>query len=152
MQLLLFTVLLSIISDNYIEKNIFKAKIMESITGIPASIQLAQAIIESGGGKSHISIHSNNHFAIKYYPGAPMKTTNTYFVDRNNIKWRSYQSVWHSYLDHSIFLSYHYPQLRYQSVTTCNQLKGYGSKKGYWKHVHNYIIKHKLYLYDSYRD
>ncbi len=129
MQLLLFTVLLSIISDNYIEKNIFKAKIMESITGIPASIQLAQAIIESGGGKSRISIHSNNHFAIKYYSGAPMKTTNTYFVDRNNIKWRSYQSVWHSYLDHSLFLSYHYPQLRYQSVTTCNQLKGYGSKR-----------------------
>ena len=86
MQLLLFTLILSIISDNYIEKNIIKAKIMESITGIPASIQLAQAIIESGGGKSHISIHSNNHFAIRYYPGAPMKTTNTYFVDRNNVK------------------------------------------------------------------
>ena len=48
MQLLLFTLILSIISDNYIEKNIIKAKIMESITGIPASIQLAQAIIESG--------------------------------------------------------------------------------------------------------
>ena len=34
-------------------------------TGIPASIKLAQGILESGAGKSELSVNANNHFGIK---------------------------------------------------------------------------------------
>ena len=34
-------------------------------TGIPASIKLAQGILESGCGKSQLAINANNHFGIK---------------------------------------------------------------------------------------
>ncbi|MCB0515927.1 MAG: glucosaminidase domain-containing protein, partial [Bacteroidetes bacterium] len=33
--------------------------------GIPASIKLAQAILETGAGKSYLAVSGNNHFGIK---------------------------------------------------------------------------------------
>ncbi len=44
--------------------------VMESIrTGIPASIKLAQGILESGNGQSKLALTSNNHFGIKWRSG-----------------------------------------------------------------------------------
>lgn len=134
--------------EEYIQKHLFKAKILEILTGIPTSLQLAQSLVETGGGKSYIAKHSNNHFGIKYFPNA-ISYTNTFFIDRRQVKWRSYINTWHSFIDHALFLSHHYPQLRYQSVTTCNQLKGYGGKANYWSYINSLIHRKKLHQYDT---
>lgn len=134
--------------EEYIQKHLFKAKILEILTGIPTSLQLAQSLVETGGGQSYIAKHSNNHFGIKYFPGAK-SFTQTFFIDRRQVKWRSYVNTWHSYIDHALFLCNHYPQLRYQSVTSCNQLKGYGGKANYWLYIHSLIHRKKLNQYDT---
>lgn len=131
-------------NDEYICKHLFKAKVLEIFTGIPASVQIAQAIVESGGGKSYIAVNSNNHFGIKYYSNYK----GSYFTDRNNVKWRKYTNTWHSYIDHALFMMKHYPQLRYNPVTNCNQLKGYSKKAKYWQYIHNYIKRKKIDKYD----
>jgi LysM repeat protein len=72
-------------------------------TGIPASITLAQGIIESGAGKSPLAMEANNHFGIKCHEtwkGA----TYTYDDDRKNECFRKYDSTLQSFYDHSEFL------------------------------------------------
>lgn len=47
-------------------------------TGVPASITLAQGILESGNGQSRLATEGNNHFGIKCHEGWKGKTM---FVD-----------------------------------------------------------------------
>ena len=49
----------------YISKYKKIALAQEKSFGIPASITLAQGILESGAGKSMLTVHANNHFGIK---------------------------------------------------------------------------------------
>lgn len=72
-------------------------------TGVPASITLAQGILESGAGQSDLTIQSNNHFGIK------CKTDWTGEVvyhddDMKGECFRRYNSAEDSYRDHSDFL------------------------------------------------
>lgn len=71
--------------------------------GIPASITLAQGILESGAGKSDFAIESNNHFGIKCHNNWNGKTM-TYFDDGVNSCFRKYNKASESYEDHSEFL------------------------------------------------
>ena len=71
---------------------------------IPASITLAQGILESGNGNSRLAKQAKNHFGIKCH------TTwigDTFFQDddKKNECFRSYQSASESYRDHSLFLT-----------------------------------------------
>ena len=70
---------------------------------IPASITMAQAILESGAGRSYLATKANNHFGIKVSAG-----WNGGYVrrddDRKNEKFRKYKNVEESYEDHSKFL------------------------------------------------
>lgn len=71
--------------------------------GIPASITLAQGLLESGAGNSTLALKANNHFGIKCGGG----WTGPYILrddDAPNEKFRVYQSPRHSYEDHSRFL------------------------------------------------
>ena len=70
---------------------------------IPASITLAQALLESGAGSSYLATHANNHFGIKVssdWSGPHVKQDD----DRKNEKFRKYKNVADSYEDHSKFL------------------------------------------------
>ncbi|MGB0869824.1 MAG: glucosaminidase domain-containing protein [Flavobacteriales bacterium] len=72
-------------------------------SGVPASITLAQGILESGNGKSELSTNGFNHFGIKCktsYTGKVM------FLDDDDKDdcFRVYESVLDSYKDHSSFL------------------------------------------------
>ena len=69
--------------------------------GIPASIILAQAILESGNGNSEVARNANNHFGIKCTKDWPGKT---YYESTNNACFRSYPDVEASYRDHIEFL------------------------------------------------
>ena len=72
---------------------------------IPASITLAQALLESGAGQSELARKSNNHFGIKCHDWAGSKVFHD--DDMRDDCFRVYKSVKDSYEDHSIFLSSH---------------------------------------------
>jgi hypothetical protein len=79
--------------------------------GIPASITLAQALLESGAGKSELATKANNHFGIKCTSDWTGKTY-TYSDNRANECFRKYADVADSYEDHSLFLK----RKRYESL------------------------------------
>ena len=72
---------------------------------IPASITLAQGLLETGGGQSRLAQQGNNHFGIKCkgdWTGKTMKHTD----DAPNECFRVYDDPRDSYEDHSKFLAY----------------------------------------------
>lgn len=74
------------------------------VYGIPASITLAQGILESGIGNSELARKANNHFGIKCHKGW---TGKTYHMDDDarDECFRKYKNPEESYRDHSIFLT-----------------------------------------------
>ena len=96
-------------SERYIEDYKDLAVIEMHRSGIPASIILAQALVESRYGTSKLATNANNHFGIKcksYWQGM------TYYHKDDDYKngklidscFRSYNTVLDSYVDHSYFL------------------------------------------------
>jgi LysM repeat protein len=87
----------------YIEK--YKSLAVQEMlrTGIPASITLAQGLLESGNGNSLLATKGNNHFGIKCHDwsGPSMKMDD----DRRNECFRVYDHAYDSYKDHSEFLT-----------------------------------------------
>lgn len=72
-------------------------------TGVPAAITLAQGIHETGAGKSHLVIKSNNHFGIKCKTGWTGESV-THDDDERGECFRKYNDPNDSYRDHSDFL------------------------------------------------
>ena len=74
--------------------------------GIPASVTLAQGILESSNGQSRLALNENNHFDIKATPRwiADGGKYGLYTDDKPNEKFCSYDSVGDSYEHHSRFL------------------------------------------------
>ena len=74
------------------------------ISGVPASITLAQGILESGDGNSSLARNANNHFGIKCHG---LWEGEKYYMDDDakHECFRVYKSVFDSYRDHSDFLS-----------------------------------------------
>ncbi|MEH0158685.1 glucosaminidase domain-containing protein [Limibacter armeniacum] len=71
--------------------------------GVPASITLAQGLLESGVGNSRLAKEANNHFGVKCggtWDGPFIRMDD----DAKNECFRQYQSVLHSYEDHGDFL------------------------------------------------
>jgi LysM repeat protein len=81
-------------------------------TGIPASITLAQGIIESGMGKGRLAVEANNHFGIKCHDDWTGPTIR-HNDDRRNECFRKYRNPEESFRDHSDFLV---NQNRYRSL------------------------------------
>ncbi len=74
-------------------------------SGVPASITLAQGILESGSGTSTLAVNANNHFGIKCHSWDGEKTYHD--DDRPQECFRKYDSAADSFKDHSDFLRYH---------------------------------------------
>ncbi len=87
---------------DYIEQYAQTAQKQQSEYGIPASIILAQGLLESSAGKSWLAINANNHFGIKCseWKGESVKYTD----DKKDECFRKYGSVLESYQDHSEFI------------------------------------------------
>jgi len=74
-------------------------------TGVPASITLAQGIIESASGRSTLAVDGNNHFGIKCHNSWNGRTM-TADDDKRGECFRAYDSAEESFRDHSDFLRY----------------------------------------------
>jgi len=128
------------------------------IYSIPASITLAQAILESGSGTSKLALESNNHFGIKCHVGWDgMKTYHD--DDAKQECFRKYNNVNESFRDHSVFLS---ERSRYSFLFELNkkdyrgwakglQKAGYATNKLYAKKLINIIKEYNLAQYDNKR-
>jgi len=73
-------------------------------SGIPASITLAQGILESGDGNSPLAVYGNNHFGVKCHSDWKGKTMRI-DDDKKNECFRKYENVDGSFKDHSEFLT-----------------------------------------------
>lgn len=71
--------------------------------GIPASITIAQGILESNSGKGRLSVEANNHFGIKCHEWTGEKIYHD--DDASQECFRKYNDAKYSYRDHSLFLS-----------------------------------------------
>lgn len=88
---------------NYINTYSKLAVIQQKEHGIPASITLAQGLLESGAGQSKFAIKSNNHFGIKCHDDW---TGDKIYHDDDNKEecFRKYDQVSDSYEDHSMYI------------------------------------------------
>jgi len=140
----------------YIEKYSDMAVEQMKKYAVPASITLAQGILESGGGKSKLASESNNHFGIKC--GSAWKGEKVYHTDdRPNECFRKYRRVSDSYEDHSVFLA---RQRRYADLFTLKitdyegwakglQRCGYATSPKYASALIRIIEIYELYQFDN---
>lgn len=123
---------------------------------IPASITLAQGLLESGAGLSDLAKSSNNHFGIKCHND--WKGERVYKADDNpNDCFRKYKKVEESYKDHSLFLT-EKPRYRflfslditdYRGWAKGLQQAGYATDKAYANKLIKIIEDYELYRYDE---
>ncbi len=74
--------------------------------GIPASISLAQGLIESRGGTSKLAVNNNNHFGIKCFSRNCKKGHCSNFTDDTHKDFfRKFQNPWESWREHSKLLA-----------------------------------------------
>ncbi len=122
---------------------------------IPASITLAQGILESGSGRSNLAVRSNNHFGIKCHRGWKGKSV-THDDDRIAECFRKYQHPERSYEDHSKFLTTRKRYSRLFRLRTTDykgwayglKRAGYATDKKYPQKLIALIKKYDLAKYD----
>ena len=124
---------------------------------IPASITLAQGLLESGAGKSKLSRTSNNHFGIKADKSWKGKRTSS--MDNGRLCYfRKYESVRDSYEDHSKFLVnrqryaflFKLDRDDYEGWAKGLKKAGYAEDKAYPSKLISLIERYELHRYDRF--
>ncbi len=142
--------------EEYIEK--YKNLAIKEMkrTGIPASITLAQAVLESDNGNSRLARKANNHFGIKCHNNWKGKTIK-HSDDKRKECFRKYNSVYESFKDHSDFLKegdrynflFDLKPTDYEAWAKGLQKAGYATSNKYAKRLIKIIEDYKLYKYDN---
>ncbi len=122
---------------------------------IPASITLAQGILESGAGTGDLTMRSNNHFGIKCHDWKGQKVYHD--DDKKGECFRKYSLAKFSFQDHSIFLStrgryfnlFKLPKDDYKGWAKGLQAAGYATDPKYPSKLIRLVEKFKLYKYDA---
>lgn len=124
--------------------------------GIPASIILAQGILESGAGKGRLCLEANNHFGIKCHKEWTGPTI-THDDDAAQECFRKYSDPADSYRDHALFLT---SRSRYNSLFQLDKLDykgwaeglkkaGYATDPKYPSKLIGLIERYQLNLFDE---
>ncbi|MCL9769120.1 glucosaminidase domain-containing protein [Flavobacterium sp. HXWNR69] len=124
--------------------------------GIPASITLAQGILESGAGKGKLAQSANNHFGIKCHTGWQGDSVR-HDDDAEQECFRKYEHPAESYRDHSLFLTSRprYSNLfkldrgDYESWAKGLKAAGYATDVKYPDKLIGLIERFELYKYDN---
>ncbi|PKB15862.1 glucosaminidase domain-containing protein [Flavobacterium sp. 5] len=123
--------------------------------GIPASIILAQGILESGAGQSDLAITANNHFGIKCHDWTGDKVYKD--DDTANECFRKYNQASESFKDHAMVLTgkNRYANLfklskgDYKAWAKGLREAGYATDPKYPEKLINYIETYNLHEYDN---
>jgi len=133
--------------------------------GVPASIILAQGLLESAAGQSELALQANNHFGVKCGSSWKGKTYKKQDDDRdkegNLIEscFRKYDKVSDSYYDHGEFLRdpkkanrygflFNLDRTDYKGWARGLQSAGYATSGDYADRLINLIERYQLYEYD----
>ena len=124
--------------------------------GIPASITLAQGILESGAGRGELSAKSNNHFGIKCHKGW---TGERVYHDDDKLQecFRKYKDPKYSFRDHSLFLTqrsryndlFKHKKDDYKSWAKGLKKAGYATDPKYPDKLIRIIETYELFVYDE---
>jgi flagellum-specific peptidoglycan hydrolase FlgJ/LysM repeat protein len=150
---------------DYVTKFSRAAVLQMERLGVPASITLAQGILESAAGTSELAKQANNHFGVKCGGSWNGKTFYKTDDDRDaegNLKescFRKYESVEESFLDHGEFLRdprkatrygylFNLERTDYKGWARGLQSAGYATATDYSSKLINLIERYKLYEYD----
>ena len=123
---------------------------------IPASITLAQGILESGNGESRLAVEGKNHFGIKCHSNWNGKT----IIEDDDEKgecFRKYDKVADSYRDHSLFLTergrysflFEYEKSDYKKWAKGLKKAGYATNPKYPSLLIDLIERYELYAFDK---
>lgn len=123
--------------------------------GIPASISLAQGLIESRAGTSKLAVNNNNHFGLKCFSRNCKKGHCTNFTDDTHKDFfRKFKNPWESWRAHSQLLaSGRYTRLKkhgrdYRKWAYGLKSVGYATDRNYAEKLIGIIERYDLYKYD----
>ena len=143
-------------TESYISKYSSAAIAEMEIYGIPASITLAQGILESGNGESRLAVDGKNHFGIKCHSNWNGKR----IIEDDDEKgecFRKYSKVSESYRDHSLFLTergrysflFEYNKTDYKKWAKGLKKAGYATNPKYPTLLIDLIEKYDLSRFDK---
>ena len=143
-------------AEKYITKYQQLAITEMQLTGIPASITLAQALHESANGTSQLAMKANNHFGVRCSSNWNGKRFHRN-GNKKNYCFRKYNTVAEAYQDRSSFLSknkkyaflFKYNQQDYVHWAKGLKRAGYASSKTYAKQLIKTIERYNLAQYDK---
>lgn len=123
---------------------------------IPASITLAQALLESDNGNSTLARRANNHFGIKCHSNWKGPKVH-HDDDRRGECFRKYKTVYESYADHSDFIVrgaryaflFELSPTDYKSWAKGLQKAGYATSRTYASMLIRIIEDNQLYVFDQ---
>jgi flagellum-specific peptidoglycan hydrolase FlgJ len=124
--------------------------------GVPASITLAQGILESGAGKGKLALAANNHFGIKCHKGWTGDSVK-HDDDAEQECFRKYEQPQESYKDHSLFLTsrpryatlFDLDKGDYQGWAKGLKAAGYATDVKYPDKLIGLIERFELYKFDN---
>ena len=143
-------------AEEYIETFAEIAQFEMKTYGIPASITLAQGLLESGFGKGELTRKTNNHFGIKCHTGWEGDYAR-HDDDERGECFRKYNHPMHSFRDHSLFLTtrsryatlFDLPQHNYKAWARGLKKAGYATDRHYPQKLIQLIERYQLYQYDA---
>ncbi|MFZ1496540.1 MAG: glucosaminidase domain-containing protein [Saprospiraceae bacterium] len=141
------------VASTYVRKYGKTAIEEQQLFGVPASIKIAQGMLESNYGRCTAATKYNCHFNIKAVKGTPYSSGTFLQADENKFaRFHAYQSSWWSFRHHSKFVTsgkYKYISGDYKKWAKGLKRAGYATDKDYANKLIKIIEQYQLYKLDK---